>query len=316
MKLPFKKSFSKRSYVLLVDNEPINIGDKKAVDVILSPKYYWVKKEKLPVRYAYQAKAYAPSSFEGAIPKGHYSYLVQKDDEGFLLYAYDDSFIINELEKLGLKPSQIKKVYFAQSEFKHSKKPVKVNANEVLTNHDGMIIKVPKQMAKECIDLAQFFSTNHLTNFHVNLNKFSKIIDFKKAYIIAGVLGFLTLFYMIEFFWLGSVRDEQAQKKQNIIKTYKMPATSLQANALMKNLDKTMNAQLAVRDKFYALTKNPLKKGEFFNEISFNAKRFKLNLTLQNEARIQEVQKYLQKHFKMDNVIKKGKNVIFEVHYD
>lgn len=316
MKLSFKKSFSKKTYLILADNAPIDLGGDKLVDIILSPKYYWVKKEKLPVKYTYQAKAYAPSSFDGVIPKGHYSYLVQKDNDEFWMYAYDDSFIIQELDKIGIKPSQIAKVYFAQAEFKNIEKPIKVNKNEVLTNHDGVIIKVPRQMVSEPIELGQFFAKNRLSNFHVNLNKFSKFIDFKKAYIVAGILGFLSICFLIEFFWLSGAKSEQLQKRQNITKTYKMPTTSLQANALIKSLDKKMNTQLTIRDKFYAITKSPLKNGDYFTHISFNAKHFKIGTFFKNKNQVQAMQKYLQKHFKMDNVVKKGDSMIFEVHYD
>lgn len=309
----FKNPFEKRRYIVLVDNEPVQLGDNEVVDVILSPRYYWVKKENLPVKYAYQAKNYAPSSFDGVIPSGHYSYLSQKGEDGFWLYAYDDSFILKELEKLGLKSHQVGRVFFAQNEFENIKKPVKANRNESLTNHDGFIIKIPSQLADKPVELGQFFLDNRLSNFYVNLNKFSKIIDFKKAYMIASILLVLILFYGIESFWLNKVQNEQITKRENITKKYKMPTTNLQANALMKQLDKKLETQKSLREKFYQITKTPLQKGEYFSNINLGTKKAVLSLELANPNRIEIIQKYLQKHFKMQNVNKKNNGVTFEV---
>lgn len=311
--LSFKNPFEKRRYVVLVDNEPVNLGESEVVDVILSPRYYWAKKENLPVKYTHQAKKYAPSSFDGVIPSGHYSFLTCKGDEGFWLYAYDDSFILSELEKLGLKPQQIGRVFFAQNEFMNIKKPIKANKNESLANHNGSIIKVPNQLADKPVELGQFFLEHKLSNFYVNLNKFSTLIDFKKAYIIASTLLALIVFYGIEAIWLSSVQSEQVAKKQSITKKYKMPATNMQANALIRQLDKKLSTQKALREKFYELTKMPLIENEYLQSMNFATKKVTLSLKLANPNRVKAVQKYLQKFFKMQNVNKKGNNVTFEV---
>lgn len=309
----FKNPFEKRRYVVLVDNEPVNLGESEVVDVILSPRYYWVKKENLPVKYTYQAKKYAPSSFDGVIPSGHYSFLTCKGEDGFWLYAYDDSFILSELEKLGLKPQQIGRVFFAQNEFMSIQKPIKANKNESLTNHNGFIIKVPSQLADKPMELGQFFQGNRLSNFYVNLNKFSSIIDFKKAYFIASTLLILIIFYAIESIWLSGVQSEQVAKRDSITKKYKMPATNMQANALINQLDKKLKTQRSIREKFYELTKTPLVENEYFQDINFGANKVIIGLKLANPNRIEVVQKYLQKFFKMQNVNKKGNNVTFEV---
>ncbi len=309
----FDNPFKSEKYIILADKEPLRLNDNQIVDVVLSPKYYWVKKETLPLKYEYQAKKYAPSSFDGVIPDGHYSYLAKKGDDCFWMYAYDDSFILKELNKLGLKSSQIRRVFFAQNEFANIQNPISANRNEALTNHDGFVIKVPNSLALDCVDVKDFFAKNKLSNFYVNLNKFNKIIDFKKAYIISALLLLLVIFYGFELFGLKKVQKDQESQRERISKMYKMPQTSIQTKALIKRFDKKLNSQKTLRENFYHVTKTPLLQKEYFSLISLDGKKMILNIQGLGESRIQVVDKHLKRHLKVKNMKKNGNSVIFEV---
>lgn len=302
--------------MVLIDNEPIRFEEDQIVDIILSPKYYWVKKENLPVRYARQAKAYANSTFEDIIPQGHYNYLAKKDEDGFWLYAYDDSYILNEIEKLGIKPQQIGKVFFAQNELYDVDTPIKLNKNEALIRHDESLIKVPRKMVKNSIEFSDYFQSHNLSNFSVKLNKFSQMIDFKLLYTLMFALLALIIFYGVQFAWLGKVGDELSSKKESISKRYKMPSTSLQTKALMNQLDKKMSNQQKLREKFYHISKLPISGANYIQSIKYNNKKFSISLNLKDQSQTQKIQSYLQKHFKMENVNKKGDIATFEVRYD
>ncbi len=307
----FKKQ--KSNYILLAHESKYNLGLNKKVDIILSPKYYWAKKEKLPVKYAYQAKAYAPSSFEGIIPEGHYTYLTKKQGDEFILYAYDDSFIINQLQNIGIRAEHILNVYFAQNEFSNFKIAIELNPNECLISHDGVIIKVPKSMVEDSISIDEYFKSHSLSDFCINLNKFNKIIDFKKAYIISTLLALVSIFYFSEFLWLGGLNEEQEHQKQKIIKEYRLPKTSMQTELLMKKLQKKADEQILIREKFYIINKLPLQKEQFIQEISFSSKLFKIVINIEKNANFNKIKSYLQKYFKLNSVKNEKKQVIFEV---
>ncbi len=50
------------------------------VNVMLTPQYYTLKREELPVKYLYQAKKIAPSLFDGLLEEvGEYDYMVYKE---------------------------------------------------------------------------------------------------------------------------------------------------------------------------------------------------------------------------------------------
>lgn len=299
-----------------MDNEPIRFEENQEVDVILSPRYYWAKKEILPVKYAYQAKKYAKSTFEDIIPEGTYNYLAKKDEDGFWLYAYDDSFILDEIEKLGVKSQQIRRVFFAQNELKNVEKPIKINRHEVLINHEDAIIKVPLRMTKESVEFSDYFKQHELSNYYVKLNKFSQMVDFKILYTIMFAILALIIFYGIEFYWLGDVKNDLQTKKDLISKKYKLPSTSLQRKALIRQLDKKMSSQQILREKIHHLFKLSLEPNNYIQSLKYNNQKFTITLHVQNQNQIQNIQNYLQTYFKMQNINKKNNLVTFEVYYD
>ncbi|MEA2091565.1 MAG: hypothetical protein U9O83_04260 [Campylobacterota bacterium] len=89
------------------------------VNIILSPSLYWVKKLSLPVKYLRDAKKLLPSLFEDTLPKGNYSYTAYKSGDEFLIFAYEDKYILETLSKEGISLSNVANVYFAQSEMQN-----------------------------------------------------------------------------------------------------------------------------------------------------------------------------------------------------
>lgn len=294
MKQHFKTFSQKRRCTILADSENISLQEDVEVDVILSPRYYWAKKQDLPVKQARAAKAYAKASFEGFIPQGEYSYLAKKCDEGFWLYAYDDRDILDRLKSISINPSQVRRVYFAQNELKNLQTPIKVNQQEALINHNGTIIQVPLKMVDRYIGLSEYLKDNPLSKFYFTLNKFSQIIAPKKAYLIMFLLLCLVGFYGVELIWLNGELNAQMAKKELIGSRYHMPRTSIQTRAIIKRLDKKISSQLKMRDGFYALLKMPMKEGEYVKDISYKNDAFKIFFHGQNS---QNIENYLKKHF-------------------
>lgn len=317
MKPSFKFSLKNNNKnVILVHSDEVLASSDEVFDIILSPRYYWAKKEELPVRYAYQAKSYAPSSFDGVVPEGEYKYLARKSDEGFWLYAYDEHFILSELEKLGLKASQIRKVYFAQVEFDNITKPIKINNHEALTNHNGNIIKVPMQMVEHCIGFDAYMQEHQLSNFSINLNQFGHLIDFKKMLIAAFALFALMVLYGVHYHWLGVEQEKLDTKHEAIREKFKMPSTTLQTDALIRQLEKKANEQIHLREKFYQITKAPFAQKEYFLDIVYGGKKFNMNLAINDKSRVAVFENYFKKYFKIKSVKPSANSVMFEVEYD
>ena len=84
------------------------------VNIMLTPQLYTLKRESLPVKYAYQAKRIAPSLFEGLLEEpSHYKYFVSKEKESWLFIAYDLEAIQTFLDEKGIALAFVSKMYFA-----------------------------------------------------------------------------------------------------------------------------------------------------------------------------------------------------------
>ena len=56
--------------LLLVHASMEDVSLAHSVNVMLTPQFYTLKKEELPVKYLYQAKRIAPSLFDGLLEAG------------------------------------------------------------------------------------------------------------------------------------------------------------------------------------------------------------------------------------------------------
>ena len=85
--------------LLLVHTSMKQVTLSHAVNIMLTPQFYTLKKEALPVRYTYQAKRIAPSLFDGLLEEGkHYEYMVWREGEEWIFLAYDLEMIAAFLE--------------------------------------------------------------------------------------------------------------------------------------------------------------------------------------------------------------------------
>ena len=119
------------------------------VNVMITPQFYTVKKEVLPVKYAYQAKKIAPSLFEGLLEdEGTYEYFAFKEEETedapWVFIAYDIQKITDFLENKGVVPDKISKIFFAQQALGHVKKGSLSLGDDALTVIDDTVVVVPR----------------------------------------------------------------------------------------------------------------------------------------------------------------------------
>ena len=123
----------------------------KKYDIVLSPQFYIVKKEELPIKYSYQAKKLAPSILEDYLDLNKdYKFIVLKDGKTWNFYAYAPKEIEEYLdEHYGIKPHQIGKIYFAD-QLKHilSRLPIGLDKKYAITLIDNYATIAPRETIK------------------------------------------------------------------------------------------------------------------------------------------------------------------------
>lgn len=309
----FQKSSSK---IIFADNEYIKLNFDEKYDIILSPSYYWVKKEKLPVSYTYQAKSYASAIFEGSIPKGNYNFLAQKKGEYFILFAYNDLDILQMLERIGIKSTQISKVYFAQSEFESINEPILLNENEALAKNDDILIKLPAKFLHNGISLKEAISSTQRSKNYINLSKFSQVIEPKSLYKALVALTILIVLYSAQFISLNNALKEQTKTQSEIYTKYKLPKTSIQLNSMIKNLENTAKKQKNLRNAIHEVLKTPLEKDEYLLELKQDSNKIELSYKLKSNENATKVKKYLEKNFKLSSAKLANDKFIVEMSYE
>jgi len=121
-----------------------------SVNIMLTPQFYTLKKEKLPLKYLYQAKKIAPSLFDGFLEDAQkYEYFVYKEEEEWIFIAYDPQAISNFLLSKGIKPEQVAKIFFAQQDSSFFTAPVLLGEKEALVSLNNTVVVIPRSAMQE-----------------------------------------------------------------------------------------------------------------------------------------------------------------------
>ena len=140
---------SKRLVLVHREMSPLNLDER--VNIVLTPQYYTVKKEALPVKYLHQAKRIAPSLFDGFLEVDKvFDYLVYQEGERWVFIAYCLADIQVFLAEKGLL-AWTGKIFFAEQFVNCLKEPILLGEKEALSVVEGEVVVVPKHfLSTEC----------------------------------------------------------------------------------------------------------------------------------------------------------------------
>lgn len=104
-----------KSSLLLIHRRMNRTVSQESVDIVVSPQFYTLKREEIPVKYEYQAKKVAPSVFDGILDiPAPVSYFVYREEKRWVFIAYNMQEILDFLEEKGIAPQRVRKIFFAQ----------------------------------------------------------------------------------------------------------------------------------------------------------------------------------------------------------
>ncbi len=300
---------TKSTNILFLDKNTDTLPTFKKAILILSPSLYWFHKESLDISLS-QAKKIAPSLFEGSIPPKEYSYYVEKVGDEYWFFAYDDQEIVAKLNSLGIKPSQIAKVYPAQIALSHIQEPISVE-DKVLIKENDTIIALPKTLFSssaqpiEKIDL-------HLPKKYLPLKAYSSsFIPEEYIYRFAVIFFIAILIYAAQLFIYKKDLSALQAKEVALIEKYNLPPTSIQLKSILSSLKKIQTKQLALRDQLDTILRIPLQKGESLQRVEFK-KKIHFEIALNNPDRAKEIKRYLINKLHITDMTVSGKTLIVE----
>jgi len=244
------------------------------VNIMLTPQFYTIKREDLPVKYAYQAKRVAPSLFEGLLEDTEqYKYFVAKEENNWLFIAYDENEIKSFLAQKGIDVAQISKVYFAEQSVAVLQSPILLGEKEALVNLDGTMTIVP-QIALSSDEKPMQVNANITPKKGVSFEgRNESLFSLTQAYIFAAML---TLFALI-YFWEGSRYDansaEQEAQMQTLLEEYPSLQSSYTRTSIANKYKTIDKKERKKRDVIKALS-HMIFNGSTLTSLAIDDKKF------------------------------------------
>ena len=209
--------FSSNGTLLLLHKRLEGVKKAAKYDLVLSPQFYIVTREKIPVKYAFQAKKLAPSILDDLLPADdRYEYEVKRDGDSWLFFAYSPREIEHFLQSCCNIPAhRIGKVYFADQLKEVLKKlPIGIDEENALTLIDGFATIVPRSMLQS--DRYARFTTKLRPNYNYTFKQTTsraKETKLDRTSIIAASLLFLLgLFFFLDGYgYKKAIAKEEAQ---------------------------------------------------------------------------------------------------------
>ena len=136
--------------LLLIYPSMGNMNLKERINIMVTPQFYTLKKEVLPVKYAYQAKKIAPSLFEGLLEEGaSYEYMVFKENDIWTFIAYDIEKISDFLISKGIDKAMVSKLFFAEQAKENLTSALPLGEKDALVLLDDTVVVVPQTALSE-----------------------------------------------------------------------------------------------------------------------------------------------------------------------
>ena len=241
-----------------------------SVNIMLTPQFYTLKKEKLPLKYLYQAKKIASSLFDGFLDEQkNYEYFVYKQRDEWIFIAYNPKEINAFFLEKGIKPEQVGKIFFVQQDVDAFTSPVMFGENELLVSLNGIVTIIPKVAIKDSSKIL-VFDNSFTPKRGVTLQGVHDSILSNNQTI--GLVSFFILFAFM-FFAEGWRYSHDSKQIEEEMQTLLIQHPSLQSKYTRDSISA----------KYNLIDKNERKKREVVNTLAgmifkgVKLKSFKMN---------------------------------------
>lgn len=283
---------SKSKKIFLCSDTKINETSK--VDIILSPEFYWVRIFDIPVKNISQARAVVPTLFEDLLHDiTDLSYQVIKlETNKYLCFAYINQKIYEAIKQSGINLSLVNSIYFAQHECKNFKQ-FYVDDKSFLYTQDEILVKIPKELLSEKIDLKNYIDNINLSANRVDIKLYSNFLTSKQ---INMILAFCLIFIVINFskYFIYSNEISNLDKKMQDIKiSNNLPNSMIQIDSIISSNKKIAQKEINKREAIYYILSNndfEIKNIELQNDI--------LNIDFLN-VNGKKLEEYISKKYKI-----------------
>jgi len=265
--------------LILIHSQMKYLSDtsSEGVNIMLTPQFYTIKRESLPVQYAYQAKRIAPSLFEGLLENTQdYTYFVQKEEDDWLFIAYDIEKIKSFLISKGLALTNISKMYFAEQSAAQFKAPVLLGDNNALVNLNSTMTVIPKKVL-QADEKPMKIDKSFTPKKGLALEGRSKaLIGNTETYTLATILVLFSVIYFVEGSRYGGEDAEQEAQMQLLLEDYPSLQSSYKRESIASKYKVIDKKERKKRDVIKSLS-HMIFKGSTLTSLVLDDKSFQAN---------------------------------------
>ncbi|BAF70987.1 hypothetical protein [Sulfurovum sp. NBC37-1] len=295
--------------LLLVHRGMNPVSLDHSVNVMLTPQFYTMKKETLPVKYLYQAKKIAPSLFDGLLDESRtYEYFVFKEKDGWVFIAYDPEEIRELLLAKGIFAEHLSKVFFAQQTAKLFEQPVLLGDKEALMTIDGIVTLIPKGILSGDLHATEFSARFTPSSGVALQGVYTSLLSKKEAIVLAGIFTVFAGIFFVEGWQYSRSLKVQQQEMQELLEGYPALQSKLQRESIAFKYRTIDSKERKKRETIKTLAAM-IFKGVTLTSYHMNEKHFKVVFSCANDKVAKKVQELAKKsHFNVTRA--KGSNIV------
>jgi hypothetical protein len=252
-----------------------NVTVSDDVNVMLTPQFYTLKKEALPLSYAYQAKKIAASLFEGLLEEGRqYDYMVWKEDEEWVFLAYDMQRITAFLEEKGFALEHVSKLFFTQQVVDLLETPLALGAESALVSLNHTVVLVPRSALREEDNISWGIDKRFTPKKGVLLQgAYGSLLSVKHSVVLTAVFGLFALMFFMEG-WRYS-HDSKANESQieELLEAYPSLSSQYTRDSIISKY-KTLDAMERKKREIIKTLSGMIFKGVTLTAFAMDEKRF------------------------------------------
>jgi len=282
--------------LLLAHRAMSNVNLTHDVNVMLTPQFYTLKKEALPVQYAYQAKRIAPSLFEGLLERdSSYEYMVWKEEGEWVFLAYDIKMITEFLESKGFDLTQVSKLFFAQQSEALFAQPLLVGESTALISLNKSVVLVPKVALEGEVTSSTFNNSFTPPKGIVIESAYGALITAKQTSVLAAAFILFALMFIAEGWRYSNGNNAGAEQLEELFESYPDMRSSYTRDSIISKY-KTLDTQERRKRDITKIVSGMIFKGVTLSTFNMDEKKFSVAFSCDNAKVVKRVKELAKKN--------------------
>ena len=281
--------------ILLQKNNKYTINED--INIILSAELYSVRIFDIPIESTTELKLVIPDFFEEYFDITEYSfYHIKLEKHKYLCFAYNQDEILDNLKNSNIDLKFVKNIYFLQNELKYENNNI-YKYNEIKYIYkDDLLVKIPSNISLSSVENDIDIDNITLSKHNVFLNKSSKYIDNKSAYVISFILIVFALFNFYKMSVLNNQIDKYDQNLDTLKQKFEIPSSMIQTKSIINEYKSIQNTYKEYLTALEYILNYKQSVNTVLNDVEY--KNNKLLISFENKNK-NKIESYINKKYKI-----------------